>query len=153
MVARGRAEKEPVRKRNRNKIDGMRQKLHAPEISGYQTRWVNDYTGRIQSLTEHDDYSFVSKSEISDPMGRAEVGDPNVTPELQVGDRVARIVGADGGSPVYAYLMKKRKEFFLQDQAEKEKELLEVETQLKRGREDAAMFSHGNVEISRRGAT
>ena len=36
---------------------------------------------------------------------------------------------------------------------EKEKELLEVESQLKRGREDAAMFSHGNVEISRRGAT
>ena len=128
MVARGRAQKEPVRKRNRNKIDGMRQKLHAPEISGYQTRWVNDYTGRLQSLTEHDDYTFVSKSEISDPMGRAEVG-------------------------VYAYFMKKRKEFFLQDQAEKEKELLEVESQLKRGREDAAMFSHGNVEISRRGAT
>ena len=152
MVARGRAQKRPVRKRNRNKIDGMRQKLHAPEIPGYQTRWVNDYGGRVQSLTEHDDYTFVSKEEISDPSGRVEVGDPNVTPELQVGDRVARIVGADDGRPIYAYLMKKRKEFYLEDQVEKEKELLEVESQLKRGREDAAMFSHGNVEINRGGA-
>jgi hypothetical protein len=53
------------------------------------------------------------------------------------------------GKPLYAYLLKKRKEFYEQDQAEKESDLLEVESQLKRSKEGSD-FSHGNVEIGRR---
>jgi hypothetical protein len=77
------------------------------------------------------------------------VGDPNVTPELALGDHVARIVGQVEGKPLYAYLLKKRKEFYEQDQAEKESDLVEVESQLKRSKESGD-FTHGNVEIGRR---
>jgi hypothetical protein len=52
------------------------------------------------------------------------------------------------GKPLYAYLLKKRKEFYEQDQAEKESDLVEVESQLKRSKESGD-FTHGNVEIGR----
>ena len=148
-MQRGRPKKGPVRRRDTAKIDGTRFKLYAPEINGFVTRWVNDLNNRVHMLTNFDDWDFVSSQEISDQDGRAIVGDPSVTPELAPGDRVARIVGQVEGKPLYAYLLKKRKEFYEQDQAEKESDLLEVESQLKRSKEGAD-FSHGNVEIGRR---
>ena len=148
-MQRGRPKKGPVRRRDKEKIDGTRYKLYAPEINGFVTRWVNDLNNRVHMLTNFDDWDFVSSQEISDQDGRAIVGDPSVTPELAPGDRVARIVGQVEGKPLYAYLLKKRKEFYEQDQAEKESDLLEVESQLKRSKEGSD-FSHGNVEIGRR---
>ena len=148
-MQRGRPKKGPVRRRDKAKIDGTRFKLYAPEIAGFTTRWVNDMNNRVHMLTNFDDWDFVSTQEISDQDGRAIVGDPNVTPELAPGDRVARIVGQVEGKPLYAYLLKKRKEFYEQDQAEKESDLLEVESQLKRSKESGD-FTHGNVEIGRR---
>jgi len=148
-MQRGRPKKGPVRRRDKAKIDGTRFKLYAPEINGFVTRWVNDLNNRVHMLTNFDDWDFVSSQEISDQDGRVIVGDPSVTPELAPGDRVARIVGQVEGKPLYAYLLKKRKEFYEQDQAEKESDLLEVESQLKRSKEGAD-FSHGNVEIGRR---
>ena len=148
-MQRGRPKKGPVRRRDKAKIDGTRFKLYAPEINGFVTRWVNDLNNRVHMLTNFDDWDFVSSQEISAQDGRAIVGDPSVTPELAPGDRVARIVGQVEGKPLYAYLLKKRKEFYEQDQAEKESDLLEVESQLKRSKEGAD-FSHGNVEIGRR---
>ena len=148
-MQRGRTQKAPVRRRDKAKIDGTRFKLYAPEIKGHMTRWVNDLNNRVHMLTNFDDWDFVGKDEISDHDGRVIVGDPSVTPELAVGDRVGRIVGQVEGKPLYAYLLKKRKEFYDADQAEKEKDLVEVESQLKRSK-DAEHFSHGNVEIGRR---
>ena len=142
-MQRGRPKKGPVRRRDKEKIDGTRYKLYAPEISGFATRWVNDTNNRVHMLTNYDDWDFVSTQEISDQDGRA-----NVTPELALGDHVARIVGQVEGKPLYAYLLKKRKEFYEQDQAEKESDLLEVESQLKRSKESGD-FTHGNVEIGR----
>ena len=148
-MPRGRPKKAPVRKRNRQKLDGGRFKLTTPQIPGFALRWVNDVKDRLLQFTTHDDWEHVMKHEIS-PDGTPEVGDPNVTPGLQVGEKVARVVGFGDGKPVYAYLMKKRQDYYDDDQAEKEEEIAEVEKQLQQSRNAPIDNQYGDgVKIQR----
>jgi len=127
---RGRPPKKNVERRRKKNVYGRgRYKLTTPEIQGYMTRWANDDGVRIQALTEQDDYDFVLKSEISN-----EVGDPDIEGNSDMGSQVRRIVGTkENGEPLYAYLLKIRKEFYEENQKEKQDEIDEVERQIKRG--------------------
>ena len=124
------AAREPVRRRQRA-LDGDRFQLKAPPIPGYRTRWINDTKNRIYQFTVEDDWDFVLRSEIPTPKGL--VGDPSTTPEQDLGAKVAKIVGYEGGNPIHAYLCKKRLEYWKADQLEKKQKQDEVMSELKKG--------------------
>ena len=83
-------------------------------------RWVNDTIGgRIQNMTQHDDWEVVSSAKID---GQGE------------GTAVARPVGsAESGAPLRAYLCRKPKDWHEQDQQEKQAAIDAREEDLKRG--------------------
>lgn len=81
----------------------------------YAYRWVNDQGGRIQQA-EQADYEFVGAGEVTVGSG--------VDRNSEVGDRVSQIVGTkEDGSPMRAYLMRIKREFYEEDQVEKQKEV------------------------------
>jgi hypothetical protein len=81
------------------------------DLEHYVYRWVNDEKGRIRRATRMDDYDFVTT---------AELGDFDIqTTDSESSERVRMIVGSgrDGGN-LYAYLCKKRRAFWEQDNEE-----------------------------------
>ena len=104
-----------------------RQKLSVPNLPGYFCYWANDVGNRLHDLTRDDDYDYVSKSEIGDHVG--ESGDGNT----DLGTKVRVLVGTDDKGPIYAYLLKKRLDFYNDDQAEKEANRRKKEESLHQG--------------------
>lgn len=129
----GRPPKNP--RRRRREIGGRRLKLSAQKIPGSEVRWVNDYRNRIHDFTVNDDWDFVMKEDIKDESGRVDVGDPDKSNVVQPGEKVCVPVGTDEGKPLYAYLLKKKKQHFDEDYAESQKQVDEVEKQLFRSSE------------------
>jgi len=134
MARPGRPKKvdESNRRRKRAKLGGLgRLKLTTAEIPGYVTRWANDTGSRLVDLTVEDDWDFVHKDEIGN-----EVGEFNVTPgNRDLGTRVSKVVGRDEhGQPIHAYLLKKKKEFAIQDRKEKDARINETEESLSRAK-------------------
>ena len=85
----------------------------------YVYRWVNDKDNRIENFQEGG-YEFVGK-------GPEQEG-------TDVGTRISKVVMTnDDGSPRKAYLMRIKKEWYDEDQAEKHKQLDIVEKQLQGG--------------------
>lgn len=77
----------------------------------YVYRWVNDEGGKIRMATRHDDYDYVSVDELGD-------FDPESF-DSEGGNRIRMLVGkSDSGGALYAYLLKKRKEFWEADNEE-----------------------------------
>ena len=89
----------------------------------YEHRWVNDVGNRVASL-EADDWDKA-------PMEGRSVE--------------KRHVGTDSGRPTSAVLMRKRKEWYEDDQKEKRKPLDEMDKAIKRG---TAHRSSGEAELS-----
>lgn len=107
-------EERPRRKR-RTPLGAMRQKLSYPQRPGYVRRWVNDHRGRLKSALEGD-WAFVEEDQ-----GGRKV-------------RVSRMVGTkEDGSPMMAFCMEIRQEFYDEDQAEKQEPLDDFDAQLRRG--------------------
>lgn len=79
----------------------------------YIYRWVNDEGSRLRMITKQDDYDFVRAEEI-----------PNFSPDDETdsegsGGRLRIIVGEKkNGSPMYQYLVKKRRDFWEDDNRE-----------------------------------
>lgn len=96
----------------------------------YVYRWVNDTSGRIDDA-QRGGYEFVRS---------AKVGEKDASNRNQdLGTRVSRIVGrSDTGTPVTAYLMRIKKEWYQADQKAKQKELDEFDATIKRGPAAAA---------------
>jgi len=143
--------REPRRRRKQN-IGEPKTYLGAPPIEGHVTRWVNDYEGRDR-LSEFygNDWEFVLNREI-ESFHRIEVGDESVTPQLGLGEKVRRKVGTEAsGRVLYAYLMKKRKEYYDSDMAEKlEAGPGETEKSLKRGQTGVNVeHQHGEINLTR----
>lgn len=116
------------RRRQRGVHGRARQKLTVPEIEGYYCRWVNDVDNKLHEATVADDFSHVLREEINDSVGEA--GDGN----SDLGSQVRVLVDKDEhGIPIYAYLLKKKQEFFDEDLAENEAIRLEKENTLRRG--------------------
>lgn len=124
--------------RKRVPLGGHRQKLQVNAREGYKRRWINDKEGRLLNA-ENGGYLFVE-----DPT--LQVGDADLkNEETGVGSRVRRLVGSHkDGSPMYAYLMEIKEEWYEQDQADKQKAIDEVEDAIKRGNVD------GGIEASER---
>ena len=117
----GRAERVP--------LGSYRQKLTAPERAGFHRRWINDNGDRIVQA-EAGGYQFVEDERDRDEAGRG------VKRFMTVGVK-------EDGSPLKAYLMEIRQEFFDEDQKAKQSKIDEVEAAIKRGKvesEDQSKF-------------
>jgi hypothetical protein len=78
----------------------------------YVYRWVNDEGSKIRMATRHDDYDYVNMDELGDL-------DP-ASFDSEGGNRIRMLVNqatATSG-PLYAYLLKKRKDFWVADNEE-----------------------------------
>lgn len=100
--------------RTRIPMSVPRARLSTPDIPGFHCHWINDHPGRVAQAVQAG-YVFVSKSE-------ALVTVPDLAGSLvgegtDLGDRVSLVVGrGEGGTPLRAYLMKIRQEWYHEDQ-------------------------------------
>lgn len=102
----------PTRKR-RGVFNGLRQKLQVfGGIPGYHLCYINDVPGNIMQAKDGG-YEFVSSKEVE--FGNDSVVSRNATE----GTGVKVLVGTnEDNSPMFAYLMKIRNEFYEEDQAD-----------------------------------
>jgi len=114
---------------------GMRNVLVAPKKEGYVRRFVNDVEDRVATMQERG-YEIVRKS------GDIETGDPKVGKDSVVGSPVVKSVG--GG--IKAVLMEIPKEWYDEDQLEKQKEIDSLEDSMKQTGE----MQYGKVKIEKR---
>lgn len=114
-------------------------------IPGYHMHIFNDTAGRIEEALSAG-YEFVSPDEIG---GVA----TNVTSKnTDLGDRVRFLVGsAEGGNPLYAYLMKIRQEWFDEDQTELQGVNDRVDTAIRAGQNTKAGSSSEGFYVPREG--
>ncbi len=100
--------------RVRGVFNGTNKKLDVlSEIPGYQLRWFNDMPGRADRA-QTGGWEFVTAGEVAQ-------SDSNKVVERNsdVGNKVRAIVGTtEQNEPLYAYLMKIKKEWFDEDQAD-----------------------------------
>jgi hypothetical protein len=125
MDKRTREYKESTRKRV--PIGGRRTKLQLSQqdldgLKDYQLRWINDQQGRIQSA-EAGGYEFVVPEEAKS-LGEGAIHAGN----SDLGARVSKVVDRHG---TRAYLMKIRKDWYQEDQLDKEKNNARVDEQLR----------------------
>jgi len=104
---------------------------------GYVDRWVNDQPGRIERLKQAG-YENVQA---------ADVGDSGVDDtHAQAG-----VVSRDMGQGVTAYLMRQRKDYFMEDQKAKQLKVDETEDTIRRDVKNKLNDGHyGGVTINRR---
>jgi hypothetical protein len=119
-VARAEAIQTERRRRSDATLDRVhQQKLAIPaEFRGdndHEYRWINDENSRVYDLTVEDDWNICHSS-------RVEGSDD---------DRVRRQVGTKKtGEPLYAFLVRKRKDWYDADKREKAEKRAEAEQQL-----------------------
>lgn len=116
-MARERAEardetREETGRRRRVPLGGAQLKLAAEKREGYVRRFFNDKGGRLQAA-EAAGYAHVLNEK---------------------GEKERRLVGtAEGGGPMYAYLMEQRAEFYAEDQAAKQGTVDQIDHAIKGG--------------------
>ena len=98
----------------------------ALDSKGFVTRWVNDVGGRLNQA-QAGGWAFVDPEEATS-LGASAVHDPNTS----LGKQVRQVV-SKGKDPIFAYLMKIRKEFYDEDQKAKMDEIDEMEQGLIQG--------------------
>lgn len=103
----------PRATRGRNKFNGTEGKLAVNLlIDGYKLRVFNDTPGRIQDALDSG-WEFVSPEEVSG------VRDNVVSRNTDLTDKIRYVVNPNGDdTEKYGYLMKKRQEWFDEDQEE-----------------------------------
>jgi len=93
---------------------------------GLVPHWVNDVKSRVNDLQLRG-YTFVN-----DPTKEIEAGEDSGNSDI--GSAVSKVVGTNkDGTPQRAYLMVQQKEFYEEDQMEKEKINLQVDEAIRRG--------------------
>jgi hypothetical protein len=98
----------------------------ALDFNQFKYRWLNDNEARILAKTKEDDWDFVTKD--------GGVKDDSA----DFGNVVSQIVGSKpDGSALYAYLCRKPKSWWEEDQAAKQADLDEQLAQLRRGNDRA----------------
>lgn len=115
-------------KRARRPMGVPRRKMPIPSMPGYIGRWINDTIGRIAMAIEGG-YEYVSAEDFP------ELRSSDVFPiNSDLGSRVSRVVGVNpDNSPLRAYLMRIKKEWYDEDQQAKAAAINEVEHQINRG--------------------
>lgn len=113
------------RKKRSGAIEGRRLGVDTELLdrANYAYRIVNDRPGRLVDFNSHDDWDFVTND-----------GGAVSENSSDLGARVSWIVGTGpDGQPLRAYLMRKPKSFYDEDQADKAADLDEQINQLRRG--------------------
>lgn len=120
------------RRRRRNTTVLTGQKLGVDESmldrENYEYRWINDRAGRINAMTKNDDWDLVV-----DPSKKTKEDATNE------GSLVSIDVGyGENNQPMKAYLARKPKKFFLEDQAAHRADLDKTMDAIKRGKPQTA---------------
>ncbi len=120
-----------ARRAERGTIDGPAMRLSVPEERkdpNWDYRWVNDSDMRIHNMMERD-WDF-AESEL----------DVNATTDKGMGTRVERTVNERSmkGQPQKGFLMKKPKEIYDEDQANKEAKRRKLEQSMEKGKAQSA---------------
>lgn len=83
------------------------------DLAHYVYRWVNDEGPRMRQLTRQDDYDHVNLTELGDGF------DPEATDSEGTAGHIRMLVGTQkSGAPLYAYLLKKRRDWWTDDNEE-----------------------------------
>lgn len=91
----------------------------ALDRDNFEYRFFNDTPGRIQAAYDND-WDTVT--------------DPTVKPDADgAGTVIEKVVGTDGSKPTKGVLMKKRRDWYQQDQKEKRAHLDKIEESIRRG--------------------
>jgi len=109
-------------RRKRVPMGGRRAKLQLSDEdtqnfkdNGWTVRWISDIDGRIQQA-QAGSWEFCTRDEAPS------IGQFNVTKGSKaLNDRVSMTVSKGGGEPITGYLMKILTEYYVEDQAAKEK--------------------------------
>ncbi|MEY1555322.1 hypothetical protein AB3Y40_06770 [Yoonia sp. R2331] len=120
-----RTENEVVRRRKRGggEVHGRRLGVNSNllDFNQFKYRWINDVPARMHSKTQDDDWDVVTNDGVKDD-------------SADLGNAVTQIVGTKAdGSPLVAYLCRKPKTFWEEDQAEKSAELDRQLAQMRSG--------------------
>lgn len=100
----------------RRPMSTSRRRLETPEIPGHHLHWFKEDNVPL-ALDAY--YEFVDKNEVS--MNQLNVSLSEVSHGTDLGSRVSLIADkSESGSPVRAYLMKIKEEYWLEDQKEVE---------------------------------
>jgi len=134
------------RKKNSGGVIGTRLGLNMSglDFERFAYRWINDLPARIQAKTKDDDWDIVKAN-----------GDRIKSDGADLGDAISQIVGANpDGSPMRAYLCRKPKSYFEDDQREKSEELDKQLAELQRGntRDGSSQSDYvpnGGISVSR----
>lgn len=110
------------RRRPRRSMSTPHQRLQTPEIPGWHLHWFKEDN---VPLAIEAYYEFVDKDEVN--MNQLNVSLDSTSKGTDLGSRVSLIADkAESGSPVRAYLMKVKEEYWLEDQKAIEKKNMEV---------------------------
>ena len=114
------------RRRNSDSLAGIRSRLTVRQeldTENFAYRWVNDVDNRLHDLTVNDDWEMVEN--------RAGDMKPDGT---GVGSEVATPVGTgENGRPIRAVLLRKKKDWYDDDERAKKRRIDDLESGLKAG--------------------
>jgi len=114
-------------RRRKGKVGGQKQKLYVHESDRdpkFTYRWINDQKSRVHDLTVNDDWDIVDRTE---------------------GSARTEIVGTGAnGEPITGYLVRKPKEFYEADKAEK---AAEIDKKVEALRNATVESGYGEVRI------
>lgn len=120
--------------RTRIPMSVPRSKLTTPDIPGHHCHWLNDYAGRILQAQQAG-YEFVSPEDALITM--PDVAGSPVGAGTDLGSRVSVVVGKnEDGTPLRAYLMKIRSEWFKEDQAIAQGRVDDVHEAMRQGKQE-----------------
>lgn len=120
---RGRVKRQPIRARGRLNVNG--------KDENYVYRFVNDVGDRIQMFQEAG-YELVSKQDHKIVDNRLDIAIPDGT------NAMVSVGVKNNGDAQRAYLMRIRREWYEEDQAEKQKDIKAVQEQIKNPNIDGA---------------
>ncbi len=118
-----RVEEERSRRRRREDIgDGRLSNLTvAKKDPNYEYRWINDDPGRVHALTVRDDWDVVTHEEAGE----------RIEKDRAVGSGIERVV--DRATGKRAVLVRKPKEFYIEDRKKLAASIDDLEQSIKRG--------------------
>jgi hypothetical protein len=110
-------------------LGGSQLKMQTSQRADHVRRWVNDIGGRAGEF-EAAGYNFVAEADAN---------------SSDVGSRISQVVGSqDNGQPMRAYLMEKPKEWYDEDQREKQALTVDrTEEAIKRGNVEGNVGAEG----------
>lgn len=120
--------------RTRIPMSVPRQRLSCPDIVGHHVHWINDEPGRIMQAQQAG-YEFVGKEEAHINIG--DVAGDIFGEGTDMGDRVSVVVGTqrDDKTPLRAYLMKIRNEWYREDQSQAQSRVDDIHQAMRQGKQ------------------